>query len=220
MLKAYASRTGTRRNLALLREKGWRLMVSATGCHRNEGFSYAIDNGAWTNYQQGRPFDPRPFERLLDSHGAGADWAVLPDIVAGGLYSLRMSLDWLKRVQEFARYVLLPVQNGMTSADVEPHVGGRVGIFVGGDDVWKEKTMPIWGELAERRGCLLHVGRVNTARRIKACQLAGAHSFDGTSGTRWAVTIDALDNARRREAWHDEHQICLPFGLARGSPDE
>ena len=34
---AYASRTGTRRNLAALRGANWRLLVSATGVHRTEG---------------------------------------------------------------------------------------------------------------------------------------------------------------------------------------
>lgn len=47
---AYASRTGTRRNLAAIREAGWRLLVSAASCLRNEGFPYALDNGAWSAY--------------------------------------------------------------------------------------------------------------------------------------------------------------------------
>lgn len=42
----YASRTGTRRNLDALRAAGWRLMVSARGALRTEGFPYALDNGA------------------------------------------------------------------------------------------------------------------------------------------------------------------------------
>jgi hypothetical protein len=37
----YASRTGTRRNLDALRERGWRLLVSASGVLRTEGFRYA-----------------------------------------------------------------------------------------------------------------------------------------------------------------------------------
>src|SRR3546814_4879783 len=48
---AYASRTGTRRNLDALRDAGWRLMVSARGVLRTEGFPYELDNGAWTSFQ-------------------------------------------------------------------------------------------------------------------------------------------------------------------------
>ena len=70
----YASRTGTKRNLDALRAAGWRLLVSASGQLRNEGFRYALDNGAWSAYSQGRPFDEPSFVRALRKMGADADW--------------------------------------------------------------------------------------------------------------------------------------------------
>lgn len=74
-LIAYASRTGTKRNLAGLRGAGWRLLVSATGILRHEGFQYALDNGAWTAFQKGVPFDEQKFAAALRklerrAHGA------------------------------------------------------------------------------------------------------------------------------------------------------
>ncbi|MBC8753020.1 hypothetical protein F6X42_44140, partial [Paraburkholderia sp. WC7.3b] len=45
----------------LHRSPGWRLLVSAKGEHRTEGMRYAIDNGAWTAYQRGEPFDEAAF---------------------------------------------------------------------------------------------------------------------------------------------------------------
>ena len=85
-MQCYASRTGTRRNLAALRAAGWGLLVSRAGEWRTEGFDrYVLDNGAWSDFQQGRPFDAEAFERLLDRLGGNADWVVLPDIVAGGI---------------------------------------------------------------------------------------------------------------------------------------
>ncbi len=95
----YASRTGTRRNLAALRAAGWRLLVSATGVLRHEGFPFGLDNGAWTAHQRGTPFDEVLFERALAMLGAAADWGVVPDIVGGGLRSLEFSLNWLARVR-------------------------------------------------------------------------------------------------------------------------
>jgi len=196
----YASRTGTARNLAVLRECGWGLMVSATGALRTEGFArYALDNGAWTAFQRGEPFDAGAFSRALDLLGAGADFVVAPDIVCGGLTSLRLSESWLPRLERFGGRRLVPVQNGMEPQDVAPLLSANVGIFVGGDTGWKERTLPAWGDLARKRGCHLHVGRVNTARRIWLCQLAGADSFDGTSVTRFASTIGLLDGARHQK---------------------
>lgn len=99
---AYASRTGTRRNLKALREAGWRLIVSARGVLRTEGFPYALDNGAWTAFQEwlkgARPvnlLDLGAFLRAVRLLGGGADWIVLPDIVMGGETSLNPCLSAL-----------------------------------------------------------------------------------------------------------------------------
>lgn len=193
---AYASRTGTRRNLAALRRAGWRLMVSARGVLRSEGFPYALDNGAWTAFVKGEPFDADAFRRALDLLGAGADWAVLPDIVEGGLRSLEFSMSWRAQLGDPCPW-LLAVQDGMEVADVRPLVGARLGIFVGGSTAWKVATAGTWGQLAHDAGCWLHVGRVNSARRIRVCAAAGADSFDGSSVSRYAETLPLLDAARR-----------------------
>jgi len=197
LLTPYASRTGTRRNLDALRSAGWRLLVSARGVLRNEGFAYALDNGAWTAHQRGEPFDVAAFERAVSWGAARADWLVLPDIVAGGLPSLKMSMTWAARLQGLCP-LLLAVQDGMTPADVRSDIGPGIGIAVGGSTNWKEATCRQWGRLAAEKGAYLHVLRVNTARRIAICADAGAHSFDGTSASRFAKTIRPLDNARRQ----------------------
>ena len=94
--------------------------------------------------------------------------------------------------------MLLAVQDGIAPADVEAIVGPDVGIAVGGSTGSKESTCRQWGRLAAEKGAYLHVLRVNTARRIAICADAGAHSFDGTSASRFAKTIRPLDNARRQ----------------------
>jgi hypothetical protein len=197
-LIAYASRTGTRRNLAALRGAGWRLLVSAAGCLRSEGFRYALDNGAWSAYTSGRPFDDRAFGVALRKMGAAADWTVIPDIVAGGLASLDLSLRWMRRVLDESPRALLAVQDGMCAADVRGFLGDRVGLFVGGSTKWKEETIPAWSALGRSVGCWVHVGRVNTARRISVCTGAGANSFDGTSASRFSKSLGPLDSARRQ----------------------
>jgi len=115
---SYASRTGTRRNLKAMRAADWRLLVSAKGVLRTEGMRYALDNGAWTAFQQGEAFDERAFGRAVDLLGEGADWIVLPDIVAGGMASLEFSLRWLDRLKGIPTRLLLAVQNGMEPDDV------------------------------------------------------------------------------------------------------
>jgi hypothetical protein len=198
---AYASRTGTRRNLDALRGAGWRLLVSATGVLRTEGFPYALDNGAWSAFSRQEAFCEASFVRALRKLGRDADWTVIPDIVAGGQASLEMSLRWMRQVLDECGRGLLAVQDGMEVADVRPFIGARVGIFVGGSTEWKERTMANWGELARETGAWLHVGRVNSQRRIRLCAMAGATSFDGTSATKFAETLRPLDAARRQMAF-------------------
>jgi hypothetical protein len=193
----YASRTGTRRNLDALRARGWRLLVSATGVLRTEGFPYGIDNGAWTAHQAGEPIDIGLFVRALLKLGVGADWAACPDIVGGGLRSLELSLAWLRFVLCMTQVALIPVQDGVEVSDVEPFLGPNVGVFVGGSPAtnWKEQTTSAWAAACRRRGAWCHVGRVNTMRRINICATAGATSFDGTAATQYAVELPKLHRA-------------------------
>ncbi len=198
-MMCYASRTGTRRNLDALRSAGWGLLVSRAGSWRTEGFNrYMVDNGAWSDYQAGRAFDDDAFERLIDKLGSRADCIVLPDIVAGGRASLELSLRWSNRCLSVCPLVLIAVQDGMTENDLEPLVGLSVGIFLGGTTAWKLSTMARWGLFCARRGVYYHVARVNSERRMWLASAAGAHSIDGSSATRYAITLPLLDRASRQ----------------------
>lgn len=206
---AYASRTGTRRNLAALRAAGWRLFVSARGVLRTEGFAYALDNGAWTAFQEfgrGERATPQPclsaFRKAVDRLGAGADFIIVPDIVLGGAKSWALSRAWLRRLRRDRRLhgvtLLIAVQNGFAPWHVAKYLGPKVGIFVGGDTDWKLATMAVWAQLAHLHGSTCHVGRVNTARRIRRCEAAGVDSFDGSSASRFEKTLRPLELARQQ----------------------
>lgn len=212
----YASRTGTRRNLAALRSAGWRLMVSARGVLRTEGFRYALDNGAWTAFQEflagkRRTPDPdlRAFVRAVDRLGAGADFIVVPDIVMGGARSWQLTRAWLRKLRRNPRLrrarLLIAVQNGFEPWTIAPYLGPRVGIFVGGDTDWKLATASAWTRLAHARGAVCHVARVNTAKRARFCDQIGADSFDGSGPSRFE------DCLRRVDAAFDQRDLC---GLA------
>ncbi len=193
----YATATGSRRNVAAMRDHGWRVLMtpdtSIKGCHPH-GMRWACDNGAWGAFQRGEDFPVDRFQRMRAKWAEGADWIVLPDIVAGGLRSLDFSLSWKPRIT-VPRLRLIAVQDGMSPQDVAPHLGDNCGIFVGGSTEWKLETMRTWGELSRSLGVYLHVARVNTVKRIVRCQDVGAHSFDGTNPTRFACNTPRLSAA-------------------------
>lgn len=193
----YAGVTNGERNLAAMERFGWRLLFTPFSTSKpSPRFRYCLDNGAWRAFSQGTPFDEAAFLSTLRKIGAGADFTVIPDVVAGGMASLDFSRKWMRRCLDECERGLLPVQNGMEVADVADLIGPRVGIFVGGDTAWKLATMGQWAQLARDRGAWVHVGRVNTVRRIKRCAAAGVDSFDGTSPTKFSVTTPKLSHAR------------------------
>lgn len=210
-MMAYASRTGTRRNLNLLGNAGWGLLVSRAGVWRREHwidrktgeerkFSIVGDNGAWSDHKAERDFDSDAFDRFLDWIAEHApEWIVLPDIVAGGLRSLELSVRWSNRCLSVSPMALIAVQDGMIDADVAPLVGPKIGVFLGGSTPWKISTMAAWGEFCRLHGIYYHVARANTGKRIAMAVAAEADSFDGSSASRYALTLPLLDNARRQQ---------------------
>jgi hypothetical protein len=230
----YASAMGAGRNRQALLDAGWGLLVSPLDPRDVTGFRYCLDNGAWPAFQAwlkarlttgmsedqamgewigGRwaegLLDEDRFERALERYGAGADFVVLPDIVAGGMESLAMSLRWSNRCQSSSDVVLIAVQDGMEPADLENHVSTRVGIFLGGSTPWKLASAEKWGRWCAsrpcrhplstpsrpRQGCWYHFARVNTERRFRLAHAAGADSVDGSSATKFADTLPLLQRA-------------------------
>jgi hypothetical protein len=194
----YASNTGTRRNLAALRAAGWHILLTPDNPTPREGLKHGVDNGAWGDFQKNQPFDERRFLALVDQSGEDADFVIVPDIVAGGMRSLDFSLSWLPRLAG-GPLLLLAVQDGMDVFTVAGvlHEWPNLGIFLGGSTEWKLRTMYEWGVLAAVMHRHYHIGRVNTARRIRLAAEAGADSFDGTSATMFSCTLPLLESARQ-----------------------
>ena len=193
----YATRTGTRRNLDALRAAGWRLLLSPTGrmeTMRIERMPYALDNGAWTAHQQRTSFEDDLFRRALDKFGAQADWIVVPDVVCDAAATLEAFDRWWTELRG-AGLLLLALQDGMTDAQVASRLRPGVGLFVGGSTEFKERHALRWGALARQHSAYLHMGRVNTVRRMAIATEAGCHSVDGTSASRFAINIPRLTNA-------------------------
>jgi hypothetical protein len=204
-IAAYASRTGTARNLSALRTAGWGLFVAALGVHRDEGFRFMVENSAYSFWTHGMAWHEGPvpkrgkgFAALLASHGRSplCDGIIAPDIVCGGMESLRLSLSWLPRLLEYGPRVYIPVQPEIPPQEIAPLLGERVGVFVGGDSRWKEQTAAAWTRLAHEAGALCHVGRVNSRRRLMICKAAGVDSFDGSGPSRFEVVLHEMERFR------------------------
>jgi hypothetical protein len=165
---------------------GFGCMVSGQWRTPAPGVPYALDNGAFSAWKHGRPWDAAKFVHILAQVPADnpPDFIILPDIVGGGKRSLKRSLEWL-RVLPDRWNSYLPVQEGMRPKDVEAvaRLGTVTGLFVGGKTwKWKNTTTPsVWKPLADDLGIATHLARAGTLRRLKAAERFGVSSVDSTS---------------------------------------
>lgn len=175
----------------LMKEKGYGMLVSGEYRTVKDAPYFAIDNGAFSAYKNGVPWDKKAFLKLIDRYFDQReipDFIVVPDIVAGGLESLEFSAQWVHKIVVHAgtrKY--LAVQDGMPVELVKRELNHFGGIFVGGSLEWKYKTAGQWIKLAHKLGMPCHIGRVGTLDKIVWASRIGADSIDSTSWGRNAT---------------------------------
>jgi hypothetical protein len=104
------------------------------------------------------------------------DFVVAPDVIGGGIASLRLSLSWLDRLHGFP--VVLAVQDGMSVRQVGRVIHLFAGLFVGGTLAWKIRPSAEWVKLAHRHGKPCHIGRVGIPKRVRWAKRINADSID------------------------------------------
>lgn len=151
---------------------------------------FAIDNGCYSAFAQGKEWNPTQFMRILykcKDLGLKPDFVVIPDIVGGGVSSLLKSEKWGQLLKnEFPKWKFyLAIQDGMTFGDVvtSPLFTNWTisGIFIGGTMDWKMKNIKPWSEFAKKWRLKIHVGRIGPLESMKKCHDDGIDSIDSTS---------------------------------------
>jgi hypothetical protein len=140
------------------------------------GLSWAADNGAFSG------FDTARFRRLL-SRVAGKPrclFVVCPDVVGDAQRTLDLFDLWRYEVAASGQPVALVGQDGLEDLSVPWHAFDC--LFIGGSTAWKlSRTAADLCHEAKARGKWIHVGRVNSLRRMMSAKDMGADSIDGSS---------------------------------------
>jgi hypothetical protein len=138
---------------------------------------WAADNGC---YAAGAGFDLGRYVRWLTAiTPARCLFAVAPDVVGDSVATLARSLPVLPVIRALGFPVAYVAQDGIVAEDVPWDLFDA--LFLGGTTAFKlGSTARQLGAAAKARGKWLHMGRVNSRRRLLIAQSFGCDSADGT----------------------------------------
>lgn len=161
------------------------MATPAQGNRIPEGVDWAADNGCGpgrTGVARGYPGDGSWFMWLKSrtpEQIARCAFAVAPDVLCDAMATLDRSLPWLPKIRALGYPAAVVAQNGLEDLIV-PWDAFDV-LFLGGDTAWK--LGPAARELtveAKRNGKRVHMGRVNSERRLRYADAIGCDYADGT----------------------------------------
>lgn len=149
------------------------IITPAQGNRITPGVPWALDNGCFSNR-----WKPARFFDTLEKHARtpGCLFAVVPDVVADAAGTNRLWASWDRGLRRHGYPVAYVIQDGARSI---PRWCDAV--FVGGSDAFKlgpEARALV--ALAKRHGKWVHMGRVNSYKRLRYATDIGCDSADGT----------------------------------------
>jgi hypothetical protein len=142
------------------------------------GATFCMDNGA---FGKGYPGDEAWFAWLQANSYRASDCAfvVAPDVVGDARATYRRSMPWLPKIRALGYRAAYVAQDGQEYLPV-PWRDFDV-LFIGGTTDWKlgHHARELVAE-AKTHGKCVHMGRVNSFRRLRYAQAIGCDSADGT----------------------------------------
>ncbi len=153
-----------------------------------EGVTWCADNGCFSDKWD----EARWWKFLLDNaHRADTcAFAVAPDVVGDAFATTMRSRPWLAKIRALGYPVAYVAQDGLEKLRGRTDDGGLTFpvpwdsfdvLFIGGTTEWKlgQAAREIVAE-AKARGKRVHMGRVNSEKRLRYAAAIGCDSVDGT----------------------------------------
>ncbi len=179
MLMLVSGSTRTVRDLAAAGTGGLGILLTpnngnSVGSVVATGLPWAIDNGAFSG------FNADKFLKLIDKAIGKSHllWVVCPDVVGNAEATLAHWPWWSAQIRARALPVAFVLQDGQEDLEL-PEADCY---FIGGSTRWKLSSHA--ADLAaegKRRGAWVHMGRVNSRRRLTVAMDMGCDSTDGSS---------------------------------------
>jgi hypothetical protein len=173
--------------------------------------TWAADNGCFT---KGDRFQLPEYLDWLDAMAPAADrclFATAPDVVADAKATWERSEPAIPEIRLRGYDAALVAQDGMESMDVAWDAFDA--LFIGGSTDWKLSwaARDVTAE-AKRRGKWVHMGRVNSLRRLEVAEMMGCDSVDGNF-----LCFGPDKNLPRLLAWLDALERSPMLGWTKSS---
>ena len=177
-MRYYATASGPKVRDAMRAGLLGQIVTPAAGNRLLLGVDWCADNAVFANHYPGDD----AYLAWLDSRSWAAHrcaFAVAPDVVGDAAATLRRSAPMLPRLRNAGYPAALVAQNGLEHLPV-PWDEFDV-LFLGGDTDWKlgQHARRLTAD-AKARGKWVHMGRVNSRRRLQIAAHMGCDSADGT----------------------------------------
>lgn len=104
-------------------------------------------------------------------------WIAVPDVVTDKKATIAKWIEWEPRLRQYRCPLAFVAQDGMQPKDVPDDADV---VFIGGSTDWKLANIKRFSDYFTR----VHVGRVNTLKRLWLCYEAEVESVDGTGWFR------------------------------------
>lgn len=138
---------------------------------------WCADNGCF-----GKGFDPDVWFAWLESHvpfAGSCRFATAPDVVGDAVATLERAQPWLPRIRALGYPAAFVAQDGIETIAVPWDEFDA--LFIGGSTEFKlGAIMRSYAHEAKDREKWLHMGRVNSLRRLRYAEAIGCDSVDGT----------------------------------------
>lgn len=155
---------------------------------RNQPYMPDVERQVWAadnDCFQG--LDKPAFVRMLKriSRYSGCLFAVAPDVVGDASATLLRFQLWQPVIHHFGLPVALAAQDGLENLTVPWSQFDA--LFIGGSTEWKlGHAAALIVREAKQQGKWVHMGRVNSMRRMQYAQSIGCDSVDGTGFVRFS----------------------------------
>jgi len=153
--------------------------------HEHGQWPWAADNDCFQR------LDPAAYSRMLDAlvgKSGRCLFVTAPDVVADARATAHLFEVWWRALTRRGLPAALVAQDGLEHLDrwlamAWPRIDA---LFIGGSTNWKlGPAAETLVKDAKARGKWVHMGRVNSARRIRYAASIGCDSVDGTKWVRW-----------------------------------